>query len=157
MSPIEQDKLMNSITFKIHRLVIISDKIAEHNLQSVHGFGLSQFLILYVLHFFPGTNQRLVAENLGMSGAAVSKHIEKLEKLELLEKSAEQADRRQHYWQLTSEGEQLMSQMYKTMDGMSQDARSVLEPKEREIFKKCLDKILNYTVEDFKAKFPEKC
>ncbi len=153
----DQDKIMNSIIFKIHRLVIISDKIADSQLQSLFGLTLSQFLLMLMFHLLPQTNQRLAADTLNITPAAVSKQIEKLEKQGWLVKSQNQADRRQHFWQMTLTGKKIFQEASKYIDELASKMNNLLSPEELLIFNNCLDKILNNSFESYEKQINMPC
>lgn len=134
-------QLMSSLTFRIHQLVILTDKFADAHLQSLFGLSLSQFFILCILQCSPDSNQKLIAEHLGISPAAVSKQIEKLESLGILGKSNTQADRRQHNWQMTKLGVQKFEKAFKEMQNLTAKAESTLTEEEQKIMNQGLNKL----------------
>ena len=74
----------NSLIFRIHYLVLLTDKLASKQLQESVGLSLSQFLLLSMLQCSSAVNQKQIASWLGVSEVSVSKQIEQLEKLGLL-------------------------------------------------------------------------
>lgn len=134
-------QLINSLIFRIHQLVILTDRFADSQLQSRFGLSLPQFLILYILRCFPEANQKMVADHLNVTPAAVSKLIEKLERAGILCKSQTQVDRRQHCWQMTDMGVQKFEKALAAMKKMTGEAEAVLTAAEIADMHRMLDKI----------------
>ena len=78
----------NSLIFKIHYLVLVTDKLASKQLQESFGLSLSQFLLLSMLQCSSAVNQKQIASWLGVSEVSVSKQIEQLEKSGLIDRKS---------------------------------------------------------------------
>ena len=132
----------NSVIFKIHHLVLLTDKLASKKLQESVGLSLSQFLLLSMLQCPLAANQKQIAHWLGVSEVAVSKQIEQLEKLDLIEKQENQPDRKQKFWQLTPKGQDKFQSAIVIMNNLSEQWQSFLEQAELHLLHQVIDKLL---------------
>jgi DNA-binding MarR family transcriptional regulator len=132
----------NSLIFRIHYLVLVTDKLASKQLQESVGLSLSQFLLLSMLQCSPAVNQKRIASWLGVSEVSVSKQIAQLEKLGLIEKQENQPDRKQQFWQLTTKGQDKFQSSIVIMDSLSKQWQALLEESELRLLYQVVDKLL---------------
>ncbi len=132
----------NSLIFKVHHLVLLTDKLASKKLQESTGLSLSQFLLLSMLQCSPTVNQKQIANWLGVSEVAVSKQIEQLEKLGLVEKQGNQPDRKQKFWRLTTKGQSKFQSAIVIMHDLSEQWQGLLDQSELQLLNQVVDKLL---------------
>jgi len=138
----EEPNFKNSVIFKIHYLVRLSDRWADKKLQELANLSLSQFLLLSMIKCPQVTNQKQIAVWLGVTEVAISKQVEQLEKLGYIEKQIRQPDRKQKLWQLTTQGQQRFELATSVMNNLSQQWQEFLEPSEIVLFQLIVDKLL---------------
>ncbi len=87
----------------IHRITFQMDKQGERVLQDKHDLTLSQFFVL--MQMANGRQcQRDLAEQLGVTPAAVSRHVSLLMKRGYLQRMPHEADRRYGYLEVSEKG-----------------------------------------------------
>ena len=81
-----------------------------------------QWRMLAALKHMPGSNQGAVASALGMEPIAAGRMIDRLEKLELIERRSDPADRRAWRLFITHSSEQLVARLAQKAEDVSKDA-----------------------------------
>ncbi|WP_128544748.1 MarR family winged helix-turn-helix transcriptional regulator [Larkinella soli] len=81
-----------------------------------------QWALLFRLREQPGMNQQELAQSVSRDNASVTRSLLVLEKKRLVERRQSDADRRNRYLYLTSEGEQLLPQLIQCAQQVLQKA-----------------------------------
>jgi DNA-binding MarR family transcriptional regulator len=97
-----------SMSFKIHKLVFIMDKIADQLLQKEVGIGFAQFRMLMVLGKYPHVSQKRIAGFMGLTQAAVSKQMNALVHKGWLARKQNPGNRRENVLCLTAKGRKMV-------------------------------------------------
>nr|WP_298105521.1 MarR family transcriptional regulator [uncultured Shinella sp.] len=87
-------------------------------------FGITalQWRMLSTLQHMPGSNQGALASLLRVEPITAGRMIDRLEKLELIERRSDPADRRAWRLYVTDSSEQLMGSLAQCVDNMCEDA-----------------------------------
>jgi DNA-binding MarR family transcriptional regulator len=80
---------------------------SDQALQERLGIGQSQFRILIVLEWYPGVQQKHIAENLGQTEASISRQIKLMLEEGLLQTTINPQNKREHITSLTRKGQRL--------------------------------------------------
>lgn len=99
------DKFTHQSAMQLHRTLYLMDKQAERILQDKHKLTLSQFFVL--AQMVRGRQcQRDLADAIGITPAAISRHVSVLERAGLLERLQHDGDRRFGFLCVSARGEQ---------------------------------------------------
>ncbi len=97
----------NNIGYLLQHLSGVLAKQSDQALQERLGVGFSQFKILRVLQFSPGTQQRQIAEWLGQTEASISRQIKLMIDKGLLQTTISPKNRREHLTAPTAKGQRM--------------------------------------------------
>ncbi len=106
MKIMPNDEFASSAAFKLHALVQMLDRRAEQMLQAELGIGYRQFLVLAVISGLESGSQRMAADCLGVTPAAISRHIDLLCEQGFISRNPKDGSRREYQLSLTEEGAQ---------------------------------------------------
>lgn len=100
-----------TLLYHLHRTALLNERLADRELTAVIGVGRTQFLILRTVHETPelAVSQQMLADHLGLTKAAVSRHIIAAEQQGWLTAKTERS-RREHSLALTTTGRSLIAQ-----------------------------------------------
>ena len=90
------------------------------------------FAVIEIVHRNPGLTQTAVAKSLGTDRSAMVAAVDKLERLELIERCAAKNDRRSYALQLTEKGAQWYIEAERRLFEHEQEFYDLLKPGERE-------------------------
>ncbi len=90
--------------YAIHQTYFLAEKRLEQRLLAAKGITFSQFLILLAIHCKKNPSQRMVADFLYLTEATVSRHVDALEHVGLLRRTADTDNRRQKILTMSTEG-----------------------------------------------------
>ncbi|TCC45421.1 MarR family transcriptional regulator [Kribbella pittospori] len=93
---------------RVHRADLLSRRVADRSLAADVGIGRAMFLILDLLASGEPVSQRTIADHLGLTTAAVSRHITTGRDRGWLRAESSPASRREHEVVLTSAGHALV-------------------------------------------------
>ena len=130
------------ITFTLHKLVFLMDKIGDQSLQKNVNITFSQFRILLAINHKENLSQRDIAEFWDMTQAAVSRQVEILIKKKLVTRKDNKDNRREHVLNLTVEGENLLTKASVALDTEYHSVYKVISEEEQSIMSRNLDKLL---------------
>lgn len=93
-----------------NRLRPVLLKLSRELRREAHALGVSggQVTLLIQIHRTPGVGVRELAVREGVSAAAMSRGVERLERAVLVQRTPDAADRRRHGLTLTEEGERVL-------------------------------------------------
>ena len=97
------------------------------NQLSLHGISFSEFMVLYNLNSAPQMTMRRIdlAENIGLSASGVTRLLNPMEKIKLVQKELNPRDARVSLVKLSGAGEQILKD---AMVGFNQIADLILKP-----------------------------
>lgn len=95
---------------------------------ALYGLYVGQPRILRLIHEYPGSTQKQIADRLFVSGASVSTSIKRLQKAKLVEQRQSETDRRRHELYLTPAGERAKEQCFRDLRDLHCSMLSDLEP-----------------------------
>ena len=108
-----------------------------------HGLYVGQPRILRLIHDYPGSTQRQIADRLFVSGASLSTSIKRLQKAKLVEQRQSQSDRRRRELYLTPAGERAKNQCCRDLRELYQSMLKGLDSEQTEGLMKLLLQIHN--------------
>lgn len=115
------------------------DKEADEVFKNTVNISYSQFLILFIIHEYSVTSQKKVASFCNFTEAAVSRQVENLKKMNLLNRQENLQDRREHSLSLTQLGENHLQMANQEVEKMVGKMFSELSGTESNQFEKVLD------------------
>jgi len=120
----------------------ISKKI-ENSLGSIHGIGLTEYMVLHNLVNAPNKVLRRIdlAESVGRTASGVTRMLMPMEKLGLINKEASPRDARASLVKITSVGEQIFNDASSTLNQKSEQLLDRLDRKQIDTFLNLLNLI----------------
>ena len=100
--------IIDSTTFKLHRVIALLDRVADAYLRTEHGIRYPAFLALLMVRVLGEPSQQRIAANLGVSRASVTQRIGALVDEGLLTTRTDPADARANLVALTDSGAALL-------------------------------------------------
>jgi len=131
------------ISYTIHKVVFLMDKLADHALQETPEITFSQFRILIAIGRTNELTQKKIAEYWDMTEAAVSRQVENLQKKKLITIHENKHNRRQHLLRLTQAGRSRLEKAFETVEKAHEKLYRDLTKEEKKIFIDVLNKILH--------------
>ncbi len=121
-----------------------SDMVKKADMQlSVHGISFTEFCILHQLFLSP--QQRLsrieLASAVGLSASGITRLLQPLEKIQLVEKEQNVRDARQSLVKLSAIGEQIYQDTRQTLDFFARQFVSPLTSKQQETLAELLARL----------------
>lgn len=126
----------------IHRLVYLMGQTANKVLSDKFDLNFTQFRILMELNYNPDTNQKNIANCVGMTEGGISKAILDLENKGVITSSINPKNRRERHLNLTQEGKTLFKKAAAELKTISQKIFSALNIQEVENFNLSLKKLI---------------
>lgn len=104
------------LVFKISNLHTKMIKTLDSQL-SIHGLTFSEFFVMYHLNSTPTKTMRRIdiAQKVGMSASGVTRLLNPMEKLKIVEKESSQRDARVSFVKLTQAGEEVFNDALKSV------------------------------------------
>ena len=114
----------------------------ELSLGAVHGLGLNEYFVLYYLDDSNTALSRIaLADQLGLTASGVTRMLNPMEKLGLIERQANERDARLSLVKLSSAGALKFKDAKKSIDRVVKDILSELKRDEKVILATLLNKI----------------
>lgn len=113
------------LVFKISSLYTKMIKSLDSQL-SIHGITFSEFMVMYQLNSTPTKTMRRIdiAEKVGMSASGITRLLNPMEKLNIVQKEVSPRDARVSFVKLTTAGEEVFSN---ALQSVSYTARELFE------------------------------
>jgi MarR family transcriptional regulator for hemolysin len=105
------------------------------------GSSLTVAIVTRILGNTPDLAQRQHADQLGIEGPTMARHIDRLERDGLVTRTRDVADRRVQRVRLTEKGFELRDRLYAISERTHDDLVAVFEPEELERFEGYLDRV----------------
>jgi len=132
----------NSDSHKYHHIVGMADMLANKMLQESLDLTYSQYLMMLGTKFCPDmTNQKFIAESMGVTEAAVSKQVDNLFKAGLLDRKTNPDNRRQNVIELTKKGEEVFVKAHTLLTSAWETLFVDVTKEERKAFNTVMDKM----------------
>lgn len=130
------------ITYKIHQAVFLLDKMSDQILQTHLKIGFSQFLVLMALADQPKVPQKHVAKFLDQTQAAVSRQVDLLVDLGLVQRDKNPKSRREYILSLTKLGQKKFIQCVQEIDCRFDNLFGVWSVSEKKMILELLNKLV---------------
>jgi DNA-binding MarR family transcriptional regulator len=130
------------MALKLHRIHFLLDRLSDHVLQEKHDVTFSQFMTLFAIRRCDGVSQRQVADVQDVTEAAVSRHIESLEKAGFLNSSENPRNRREHALTLTELGLRVLTEASETLSASLKTVFKKLSATDKKVLDQSLDIVL---------------
>jgi DNA-binding MarR family transcriptional regulator len=99
--------LQHNSILKIHKFIFLTEKLLDRELRKGFTVSFSQFRMLSVIACSPGISQKKIALIQETTEAAVSRHIDVLQKLQYVALTTNSNNRKEHNLHLTKSGKSL--------------------------------------------------
>lgn len=136
------ENFSEAIAYKIHKVVLVMDKLADSTLSYQTGLTLSQFLILMNIVQNPGLTQIEISQFHEITQAAVSRLIDVLKSKDLIQIKKNEANKRENLLFPTLLGKDVFKESSKILEEEFNKLYSVMDEVEKENLEKSLDKLL---------------
>ena len=132
----------DSPILKIHKFVFLAEKLIDRELVNNYELSFSQFRVLSVISKHPGISQKQLALIQEMTQAAISRHIDVLERLRYVALATNSMNRKEHNLHLTSRGTDIYVSASGFVTGRSKTIFDILEVRQRDDLQDMLDMLL---------------
>lgn len=126
-----QDSTARELLMHAHLIAFLSAKVLAPVVERCGDITVSQMRILFMLGKHPQVPQAFIAEALGLTPAAISRQIQNLQKLELLESAPDADNKRQHRLSLTVRGRKVARNAILAVDAFFDDLLAGIPAAER--------------------------
>ncbi len=130
------------ISYTIHKVVFLMDKIADQALQLKEEITLSQLRILIAIGKKKDLTQKDIADFWEMTEAAVSRQVENLHKGKLITIHKNEKNRREHILKLTQAGHDSVKRAFGIVEKAHERLYRELDMEEKKVFLSVLNKLL---------------
>lgn len=135
------DVRTSSLGWMIQRISGQLDKAMEQRL-SAHDLTLQQFAVLMTALEYDGLTQSEIGGHFGMPAYTISRAIDHLEKIDLLERRAHPTSRRSHTIHATDRGRDLSQSLFSIVRDVNAELTSSLSKQQVAEFRKLLEVLL---------------
>lgn len=127
-----------------HQLIELYDKFSswEHSVVRDSGLSPAQMHTIEVIGHKKNLRMKELAEKLGVTTGTLTIAVDKLEKLELVERKPHDTDRRSYFVVLTDKGEQMFEEHHRFHENFTSEISTELDNTEVETLSKLLGKLL---------------
>jgi MarR family transcriptional regulator for hemolysin len=146
---IKQYNFDNSIGYKVYRTSRAFQKAFDLELRDKVGVTLSQWRVINVLVSFNGITQKEIADKLEVEAPSLIPIIDKLQKIELVERRSDPKDRRINRIYLTKKTESLYESMHECGLSIIKLATKGIDQDQLNIVIKYLDTIINNLINNY--------
>lgn len=98
------------IASKLHHVVFMMEKFADHTLIAQLDVSFMQVMILMHLKHIPTMSQKELAQRMGVTAGAISRQVDILSRRGLLDRNVRADNRREHAVTMTPAGENLVKE-----------------------------------------------
>jgi DNA-binding MarR family transcriptional regulator len=131
----------STISFQLHSLVYIIDKLADSVLKENTSLSFPQFLIILCIQQNPLCTQKYIAEWLNITEATVSYMIKNLKKAGYVLVSTDPTDHRQRHVNNTKKGQDLIDFIYPLLEESLSPHFMVINAKDLIILQRSIEAI----------------
>jgi DNA-binding MarR family transcriptional regulator len=150
-------KGIRAVVQPIMRLAFSIEKIADRKLRAERGLTISQFRMLMVVRKMKVASQRDIAEFWGVAEASVSRQMEPLIALKLIERKRDPGNRRANALALTARGKEALDAALDALDAELEAAFAEFPKEARPALAEALMRLhdaFQHGCEDHKEKAP---
>lgn len=141
--------LEESPMLKIHKFMFLADKLLDRELHSRFAISFSQFRMLAVISKQPGISQKQIACIQETTQAAVSRHIDVLEKMQYVALTTNSNNRKEHNLHLTAKGKTLIKKAFQFVEAKADEILGVLGAKRKLELGKVFDILVETVRKDY--------
>jgi DNA-binding MarR family transcriptional regulator len=134
--------LEDSPILKIHKFIFLTEKLLDRELVSNYELSFSQFRVLSVISKHPGISQKQLATIQEMTQAAISRHIDVLERMHYVALATNSMNRKEHNLHLTQRGSDLYISAHDFVSDRSRIILDTLAAKQRNDLQDMFDVLL---------------
>ena len=109
------------------------------------GLTNSMYDVCGVIYQAKSSNQDFIAKSLKMDKSALAKVVSKCVEEGLIIREVNPSNRREHVLTLTDKGNETVKELVELVDNWQEEALSVLEKDQRDLFIEMIDKVLEHT------------
>lgn len=137
MDDTEQQDIVGSAVFKLHRATALVDRVADRYLQEHHGIRYSAFLVLLTIGTAGQLTQRQIADKLDVSRASITQRLGRLLGDDLVTAGRHPDDARANTISLSRKGAELLERAWRGLethqDGVDEgvDVRALVQQLDR--------------------------
>lgn len=135
-------KNARELTYALHKVVFLLDKLVDQALEEELGITFSQFKIIMAIDYNT-VCQKEVATFWDMTEAAVSRQVELLLASKLLLRKENEENRRQYHLTLSEKGKRVFDEGFKVISETYDEYYVLLTETEHRILLESLTKLLN--------------
>jgi len=147
----KQKSIQKSTGYWVSRLARSMERDFERRLQPL-GITRGAYAVLSAIHQDEKTRPAELAAYLGMDGAAITRYLDRVEELGLIERKPNAADRRSTHLELTTDGRGVVSRGQSSSEATNEKFTASLTADEVECFQTVIRAMLeraDITVTDF--------
>lgn len=133
---------------KIHKFMFLADKFLDRELHSHFEISFSQFRVISIINHKPGISQKQVARTQETTEAAVSRHIDVLEKMNYVALTTNSNNRKEHNLYLTKRGQKLFGKTFIFVEKKAEALLGKIDKIKRSELEKTLDVLLSTVREE---------
>jgi DNA-binding MarR family transcriptional regulator len=144
------------IAGRIHHLVSLMEKSADHFLEEGQHITFMQLMILHILCCHPKLPQKALALKMNVTAGAISRQIEILRAKGLLTRVEKEANRREHSIAITQEGTDAVRNAFIEVERQLSSIFGDLDDSDKNSMSQMLDKVIKKIdpAYEFEAKMP---
>ena len=146
---VKQYNFDNSIGYKVYRTSRAFQKAFDLELRKNVSLSLSQWRVINILISFNGITQKEIADKLEVEAPSLIPIIDKLQKIELVERRSDPKDRRINRIYLTKKTESLYESMHECGLSIIKLATKGIDQDQLNIVIKYLDTIINNLINNY--------
>jgi DNA-binding MarR family transcriptional regulator len=129
------------ITYKLHKVIFLMDKLTDKALQAKHKIRFSQFRMLMAISRHKELCQKEIAQYWEMTEAAVSRQVDILIESKLISREESKENRSKNVLSLTKKGSVLLTSVFKTISQLHGKIYQELDQNEKKIINQGLEKL----------------
>ncbi len=137
-----------NLTYTLHKLSFLLDKLADRALQGELDLSFSQFRVLIAINRNSEVTQKKIACFWDMTQAAVSRQIELLIEKKLVAMHDNVRNRREHHLSLTAQGKDVLEKAYSLLDSQYEPIFKVISQDDRAVFEDIVHRLLGELCEN---------
>ena len=143
---------LDVVGYKLRKLAMAMDRQVDQRLQDKFGLTLSQFMIMLGAAHQSRASQCSVARFLNLTQAAVSRQIDGLVELNLISRTENDQNRREHILTLTEDGAEMVASAKAEISQLYQGLLKSVSLSELKTFAKVVDTLQNQVCHNLSPK-----
>ncbi|KZX15232.1 MarR family winged helix-turn-helix transcriptional regulator [Methanobrevibacter curvatus] len=131
----------NDLIWSFHKLKNLVYKKLQKGLQK-YGITITQWTIMNYIYKNPGINQKKISDMLKKDRGEISRNLNKLGNLEIIEKKISYHDKREYLIYLTNEGEKILLKTCCLVKELNKDLEKGFKKEEIKKYQEFINKII---------------